>query len=152
MGALFSNRCELALQATLYISNLNEGEKATVKEISEKISIPRDFTSKVMQDLVKANLLDSKKGHSGGFFLKNGTEKTYLIDIVKAIDGTKIFEECLLGFPGCSQNEPCPVHCKWGPVREEIIELLSAQSLADLADKTEVKLNSIIESSFKGLE
>ncbi len=149
MGALFSNRCEIALQATLYISSLPKGEKVSVKEISEKISIPREFTSKVMQDLVKASILDSKKGHKGGFFLKNGSENTYLIDIVKAIDGTKIFEECLLGFIGCTQNTPCPLHCNWKHVREDIIELLSNQSLEDMADKTEVKLASIIEENVK---
>jgi Rrf2 family protein len=149
MKGLFSKRCELGLQAVLYLSSLSKEHNANVKEISEKISTPRDFTSKVLQDLSKFGIVESRQGQRGGYYLSKPMGDIYLIDIVKAIDGMDIFNTCLLGFPGCSQNAPCPVHEKWGPVRDEILDILSSQSLAELYVLTEKKLNQIIE---QGLE
>jgi DNA-binding IscR family transcriptional regulator len=63
-----------------------------------------------------------------------------LIDIVEAIDGLEIFNNCVLGFPGCSNENPCPVHDKWGKLRDEAYKMLSSETLEQLKEKTLHKL------------
>ena len=59
---MFSKACEYAIKAVIIIS-LNSGKnKLTgVKEISEEIESPEAFTAKILQNLVKQEIISSKK-------------------------------------------------------------------------------------------
>jgi len=147
MTGIFSNRCNLALQAVLYMSGLGEKKIIKAKYISEKIAIPREFTSKVLQDLAKAGIISSQKGKNGGFYIDKPHAEIFLIDIVKAIDGLELFKECLFGFPGCSHENPCPIHVQWGGIRKEIFELLSNTSILNLDKLSDKKIDQIVKDS-----
>ncbi len=64
-------------------------------------------------------------------------------NIVLAIDGMEIFHNCVLGFPGCSPDNPCPVHSKWGKLRDETYKMLNESSLEDLKEKTISKIKNL---------
>ena len=85
--------------------------------ISHQLDVPKEFVSKVLQTLTKSGIVGSRKGKSGGFYLERHPGQIRLIDIVLAIDGLEVFHKCVLGFRGCSLEEPCPVHGKWGKLR-----------------------------------
>jgi len=144
MGIIFSNKCELAIKAVLYLSILDKDNRVSVKDLSEKMGIFKEFAAKVLQELVIGGIIASKKGKNGGFYLNRDLEDIFLIDIVRAMDGNNLFENCLLGFPGCGTCESCPVHDKWGGIRAEIEEMLTTRSLAELKPKTVTKLLEMI--------
>ena len=143
MTVIFSKRCELGLQAVLYLSAQTDGKFLSAQEISEKLTQPKEFISKILQNLTTSGIVGSRKGTAGGFFLKANPRELRLIDIVRAIDGDEVFCKCVLGFPGCTVNKPCPVHNTWGKIREETFRMLSEQSLADLKEKTIAKMESM---------
>jgi len=144
MGIIFSNKCELAIKSVLYLSVLDKNNRVSVRDLSEKMGIFKEFTAKVLQQLVVAGLVSSKKGKNGGFYLARDLEDIQLIEIVKAIDGNALFEKCLLGFPGCGTCAACPVHDKWGAIRGQIEEMLSTCNLASLKPTTLKKLLEMI--------
>lgn len=143
MTVLFSKRCELGLQATLFLSTQEDKKTFNAEQISKELKIPKEFVSKILQKLCKSGIIKSKKGKDGGFFLGKQPSKIKLIDIVKAIDGVEIFNSCLLGFPGCSPSKPCPVHHKWAKIREGITKLLSTETLAEMKNATEKKIKTL---------
>jgi Rrf2 family transcriptional regulator, iron-sulfur cluster assembly transcription factor len=143
MTVIFSKKCEYGLQAVLYLSTLDSGEMASALEISKILNIPKEFVSKILQNLTFHGIVASKKGNSGGFFLKKDASEIKLIDIVKAIDGLSLFDKCVLGFPNCSPDHPCPVHNKWGRLREEAYKMLSAETLEQFRKKTIAKIKNI---------
>ncbi|HUT28292.1 MAG TPA: Rrf2 family transcriptional regulator [Sedimentisphaerales bacterium] len=55
--------------------------------ISKHYSIAQEYLTKLMQDLVKANILRSKRGPGGGFSLAKSLSKITLLDIIEAIEG-----------------------------------------------------------------
>jgi Rrf2 family transcriptional regulator, iron-sulfur cluster assembly transcription factor len=140
---IFSKKCELALQATLFLSSQNEDKAFSAGDISERLNVPKEFVSKVLQTLTFSGIIGSRKGKSGGFFLAKNPKDIRLIDIVEAIDGLEVFNKCVLGFIGCSVGEPCPVHNKWGILREQAHQMLADETLADLREQTVNKINSI---------
>lgn len=146
MAIIFSKKCELGLQAALFLSTLEPNEAANAKLISKKIKVPKEFVSKTLQSLVKHKIVKSRKGKGGGFRLGKHSSKIKLIDIVKAIDGTKLFENCVLGFPGCSDDTPCPIHNTWAKIREETYRMLSESSLEQLKPLTDTKIKTIKEN------
>jgi Rrf2 family protein len=143
MTVIFSKRCELALQATLFLATKEQGEAANASEISERLRVPKEFVSKVLQALTLSGIVGSRKGKNGGFFLGRPAEEIHLIDIVKVIDGTETFEKCVLGFLDCSPEHPCPVHYQWGALRTQAYEMLSASTLEELKSSAIEKISSI---------
>ncbi len=143
MTVIFSKKCELGLQAVLFLSAQEKGKMFNAGEISESLKVPKEFVSKVLQSLTETGIVDSRKGKSGGFFLAKDPEDISLIKIVEAIDGLSMFHNCVLGFPGCTVSKPCPVHDEWGRLRDETFNMLSTHTLADLRDKTIDKISSI---------
>ena len=140
MTVLFSKKCELALQATLFLSTKNDKEIYNALDVSKELKVPKEFVSKMLQSLTDSGIVGSKKGKHGGFYLARKPNKIKLIEIVNAIDGDKIFKNCVLGFPNCSNENPCPVHNKWGKIRDDAYNMLTEETLEELKEKTARKL------------
>lgn len=136
MSVLFSRQCEYALQAVMFLSLKADGERTSIRELTEKIQIPYHFLAKILQDLTYKGLLRSQKGPTGGFALAKSAKEITLFDIVDAIDGSGFMETCVLGFPECSGKNPCAIHEKWGAMRDELKLELVSKSIAQMAKET----------------
>ncbi|MFZ2864555.1 MAG: Rrf2 family transcriptional regulator, partial [Ignavibacteriaceae bacterium] len=141
MTVLFSKKCEYGLQAILFMAALEEDRICSAEEISNKLNIPKEFTSKILQSLTASGLIESKKGKTGGFRLAIHPSKIKLIDIVEAIDGLESFNSCVLGFSNCSPKNPCPVHKEWGELRNKAYEMLSSETIDKFKEKTLNKIS-----------
>lgn len=143
MTVIFSKKCEYGLQAVLYMAAKEPGCVCPSDEIADKLQLPKEFVSKILQSLTESGIVDSKKGKSGGFLLAKHPSKIRLIDIVTAIDGLDLFNRCVLGFPQCSPDQPCPVHDKWGELRTKAYEMLTDETLDKFKEKTLNKISKI---------
>jgi len=143
MTVIFSKKCEYGLQAVLYLAAHKEKGVIRVDDIAAKLKVPKEFVSKILQSLTASGIVSSKKGKSGGFALAKDPKRIRLIDIVAAIDGLEMFNSCVLGFPNCSQDTPCPVHDKWGELRTLAYNMLTAETLDKLKEKTIDKIETI---------
>jgi len=136
---MFSKACKYAINAMIYVATLPEGqERSGLKEISRAINSPEAFTAKILQELVKVDLLHSIKGPNGGFFLQRDTNQIFLSEIVQAIDGDIILTGCALGMEKCSEAHPCPVHHKFKAVRDHLTGMLMTTSLKDVAERVNI--------------
>ncbi|MEN8194506.1 MAG: Rrf2 family transcriptional regulator [Bacteroidota bacterium] len=143
MTVIFSKKCEIGLQAVLYLATEGKNKLFNAQQIADKVKQPKEFVSKVLQTLTKSGIVGSKKGKNGGFFLAKKAKKIRLIEIVEVIDGLDVFDNCVLGFSGCSSEEPCPVHDKWGALRDQAYNMLSEETLEELKDLSKVKISSL---------
>lgn len=132
---MFSKACEYGIKACIFIAiNSYDGKRVSPKEISKEIDSPKAFTAKILQALVKHDIINSFKGAYGGFEINNSMlEKITLAQIVVAIDGDHLFSGCGLGLEICNENHPCPVHDKFKKVREDLKFMLENTSLEELA-------------------
>jgi Rrf2 family protein len=143
MSIIFSKKCEYGIQAILFLSSLPLGTTTNAEEIAKELPIPKEFVSKILQELTPSGIIASKKGKNGGFILKRLPSELKLIDIVKAIDGDGIFSQCVLGFPNCSNETPCPVHATWSKINNETYAMLSKETIDSFLLLTKKKITSI---------
>lgn len=130
---MFSRACEYAIKIMIYIAaNEQEGKRTGLKEVTRAIGSPEAFTAKILQQLVKNELLHSYRGPTGGFVL-NDQKDIRLHDVVVAIDGTHLIDDCVLGLNECSSTNPCPVHDKFLLVKNQITDTLLATRVKDEA-------------------
>ncbi len=143
MTVIFSKKCEYGLQAVLFLAAQANDVIIPADEIANKLSIPKEFVSKILQSLTESGIIYSKKGKSGGFALAKDPKQIRLIDIVAAIDGLGLFNSCVLGFPQCSPDHPCPLHHKWGELRTNAYSMLTEETLDQLREKTLRKISAL---------
>ncbi|WP_298894481.1 Rrf2 family transcriptional regulator [uncultured Psychroserpens sp.] len=132
---MFSKACQYGIKATIFIAiNSLENRRVSPKEISKEIDSPQAFTAKILQALVKHNIINSVKGAYGGFEIdKENITSIKLSQIVSAIDGDAIYSGCGLGLKTCDESHPCPVHDKFKIVRTELKDMLENTNLEQLA-------------------
>jgi Rrf2 family protein len=131
---MFSKTCEYGIRATIFIATQSYlNNRAGIKDIAKKIDSPEAFTAKILQTLVKANIIQSTKGVGGGFEIpKKKLVEIKLAQIVSAIDGDKVFTGCGLGLSHCSESHPCPVHERFKSIRNELAFMLENTNLEEL--------------------
>ena len=132
---MFSKACEYGIKATVHIATQSlHGNRVGLRDIANKIDSPEAFTAKILQTLVRARIIDSAKGPSGGFAVnKDRMKKITLSEIVSAIDGDAIYKGCGLGLPQCSATRPCPVHYKFKVIRDDLKRMLESVTVYELS-------------------
>lgn len=138
---MLSKSCEYGLRAALYLASLDEEGYVPISTISEELDISFPFLTKIFQKLNDAGLLTSQRGPKGGVALTKTADEVTLYEIVVAIDGDDLFQECVLGLPGCGDAEPCPLHDEWAEERSRLETLFRNASLAELPDVRLVALD-----------
>ncbi|HUC83252.1 MAG TPA: Rrf2 family transcriptional regulator [Flavisolibacter sp.] len=131
---MLSVSCKYAIRSAVYLMTLSKsGVRAGIKEVAREIEANEHTTGKILQELVRAGIISSAKGPSGGFFIAADAAPVYIIDIVKLVDGVHLFFDCGLGLRKCSEVKPCPIHFTYKAAREKLYEKFSAITIADLA-------------------
>lgn len=132
---LLSKSCVYGLRATLFLASSQDRGYTSISNLSEKLDISFHFLTKILQQLTAVGLLESMKGPKGGVRLSKNGQDISLLDIVTAIDGKELFQECVLGLPGCGKEKPCPLHNMWMDTRDDIQTMLEENTLLDMAEK-----------------
>lgn len=133
---MFNKETEYALRGLVYIKlqNLRERRPGTA-EVAKEIEAPHFFTAKILQRLVRFGFLESIKGKGGGFFFDENKPDLPLIKLITATEGDRSFSGCGFGLKHCDENNPCPLHEKYAPIRESINNLVSEETVQSLAEK-----------------
>jgi Rrf2 family protein len=141
---MFNKETEYALRGLIYIKLQNiKGRRPGTAEVSRGIEAPPFFVAKILQRLVRNGFLESLKGKGGGFFFDPEKPDLPLKKLISAIEGDKSFSGCGIGLKNCDENNPCPLHDKYAPIRDSINKLVSGatvQSLAEEVHKREINL------------
>ena len=132
---MLSLTCKNAIKAVIYLaSKYDSGTNAGIKEIADYIDASDHTVGKLLQTLVKNNLINSVKGPSGGFYVTKEQLRQPVINIVYAIDGDEVFRECGLGLKKCSGKHPCPMHDQYKTARDILEKLFTKSRVIDLCE------------------
>lgn len=138
---MFSKTCEYAIRAMIFIAQKSrDGNKVGIKEIAKGIDSPEHFIAKILQDLGRRRLVHSLKGPNGGFYLDEEALICSLADIVKVVDGDRLFTGCGLGLKQCSESHPCPIHHEFKALRKGIQQMLENARLGEFTEELEKSL------------
>ncbi len=145
---ILTKTCNYAIRALLYVATRKESNFVTVREISQQLNISFHFLSKIHLILIQHHLTTSSRGAKGGVSLARPAEDITIYDIIEAIDGDAIFQNCVLGLENCSDDHPCPLHDSWSKYRLNLKKIFQEFTLADLAEKInneQVRLSNMKE-------
>lgn len=106
--------------------------RLSITVVASRSPVPRHYLAKIVNALVCAGLVTSKRGVGGGVALARPPGEITLLQIVEAIEGPEWMGECLLGMNDCMGDDACPTRVFWKRIRGEIVGELSKCTLADV--------------------
>ena len=130
---MLSYTCKTAVKAVIFLATKDEkAERTGIREIAEHIDASEHTLGKMLQTLVRQDVIKSMKGPAGGFYTSKEQRKQPLLKIVEAIDGKNIFKGCGLGLSRCSATHPCPIHNEYKEARDIMDRIFRTKTVADL--------------------
>jgi Rrf2 family protein len=124
-------KIEYAFLALKYISENSECSCLNTKVISENAEIPYDLTAKILQRLVKQNIVISQQGVKGGYALNIPTDQLNLSRIIEAVDEEVILTNCM--FDGATKND---------------CERIDSCCMRNPLNKMQSKINELFENTY----
>ncbi len=132
---IYTDSGKYAIRALTHMaSQSNQDVPMSAADVAEAEDIPPYYLAKVLQDLARADLLNSVRGRGGGFLLKRPAKNIKVLEILEAVENIKrITTECVLGLDQCNDSVPCPMHETWKHFRENFLQQITELTLEDLA-------------------
>lgn len=134
---MLSKKAQYAFRALSHLVENYDKGPVLISEISKKKKIPLKFLENILLELKKKDLLESKKGRGGGYYLKEHPSKTYIATVIRIVDGPISMLPCvsLYFYKRCKDcNEKhCGLQEIMENVRDATLKILEKRTLKDLA-------------------
>ena len=108
-----SRQTDYAARLVLHLAALDEGTQVSIAEISKLRLLPVAFVRRLVGSLVKAGILLTARGSGGGIRLGRPASEISLLDVVNAVEGGIVLNQCLDSRHLCPLSEGCPVQTAW---------------------------------------
>ncbi|HVM70221.1 MAG TPA: Rrf2 family transcriptional regulator [Anaerolineales bacterium] len=130
-----TRQADYAIRAVRYLAKQGPNQRAATSTVAQEMKIPPSFLAKIISQLSIAGLLHTSRGARGGVTLARDAKDISLLDVVEAIDGPILLNECV-GDPGnCEFADECLVHPIWVEVQESLVKRLRETKFDQLATK-----------------
>lgn len=134
---MISQTAEYALRAMVFLAMRNAA--ATGQEIAQTTKVPPGYLSKLMQQLVKAKLVNSQRGIGGGFVLSRTPAEISILDVINAVDPIVRIKACPLGISSHGFNL-CPLHKRLSDATAQVEAAFAATNLSELVEESQSPL------------
>jgi len=132
-----SNYTDYSFRVLIYLAARQEnGDLATIREISEVYSISKNHLVKVVHQLSKRGYLETSTGKNGGIRLGMPAARINLGTIVKEMETSFNLVDCHVGSKGCIIGKNCQLE---GIIQKSLQAFLGEMSQYTLEDITSNK-------------
>lgn len=104
---MLSKTAEYALRVVACLAG-DLAQSASADLLCDQTKVPRRYLHKVLQDLVRSELVRSRSGPGGGYALARVPDAITILDVVNAVAPLERIHHCPLGLP--SHKTLCPLH------------------------------------------
>jgi len=129
-----TRQADYAIRAMVYLAQLGAEHRAATSQIALDKKIPPSFLAKIVSQLSVAGLLQTSRGAHGGVSLARSPEQISLLDVVEAIDGPILLNECVGENGTCTFGDSCMIRPIWCDAQKELVERLRSTSFSLFAN------------------
>jgi Rrf2 family protein len=126
-----TRQADYAVRAVIYLAKLGADQRAATSQIAQEQQIPPSFLAKIVSQLSVAGLLQTSRGARGGVSLAKSPDRISILEVVEAIDGPILLNECVSSNGVCTFGDDCPIRPLWCDVQSELVHRLRSTSFED---------------------
>ena len=137
---MLSKKTKYGLKALSYLARRTESTPVQIASISQAENIPQKILESILLSLRKTGILSSKKGKGGGYYLLKSPSEISIAEVYRILEGPIALVPCVsLNFyekcEDCQDEKQCSVHQLMIQVRDNTLEILNNNTLADLIER-----------------
>jgi len=134
---MLSKKTKYGIKALTYLAKTNNDLPVQISEIAVNENISVKFLERILLELRKAGVLESKKGKGGGYFLAKTPADIAMTEVIRTLEGPIAMVPCVsLNFykkcDDCLDEKTCAVSKLMIQVRDKTLEVFRDTSLKDL--------------------
>jgi Rrf2 family protein len=119
-----TRQADYAIRAVRYLAKQGANQRSATSTVAKEMQIPPSFLAKIISQLSIAGLLHTSRGARGGVTLAREPKEISLLDVVEAIDGPILLNECVGDPAGCVFEGECPLHPIWADAQQQLVKSL----------------------------
>lgn len=127
-----TRQADYAVRAVLYLSRMGENQRAATSTVAQEQRIPPSFLAKIISQLSIAGLLHTSRGARGGVTLAREPKDITLLEVIEAIDGPIMLNECVGDAGICTFDKNCPLRPVWCDAQDELVKRLKGTTFNQL--------------------
>lgn len=148
--AIYGENVKVAVTAMMKLATLGHNSVASLSTLSKDESLSVSFLEQLFSKLKLHNLVKSKRGIHGGYFLNKPAQEITLFNIIEAVESSTKITRCKKGSGGCLPGgHICSTHRLWRELERVNKMVLDSISLDDLINGRAKDLSSMITISNK---
>jgi Rrf2 family protein len=136
-----ARRTDYASRIVLHLVGLGSGARVQIQEIAARRLLPAPFVRRVVAQLSAAGILQTVRGTGGGVSLARPPKEISLLDVVQAIEGGIVLNQCTSNPQICPLASTCPVQRAWVEVTSRTEDHLASITFADLLTPQEIAIS-----------
>jgi Rrf2 family protein len=129
---------EYAIMCVFYMAKHEKGKVISLNRIAKAMDIPKQFLSKIVQQLSRSGILESLQGPKGGCRLLVAPEKLSILDVVEAIMGKILLNDCIQSSSTCGRKVRCAVHLVWSKAENQLRQTLREATFDKLVKEEKI--------------
>jgi len=134
---LLTKETDYAIRAVMYVAR-RDGFVSS-RDIAGQEEIPLHFLRRILQNLVRVGIIESKEGVSGGVRLTSRPDAIRVADLVRIFQGRIQLSECMFRRKICSNRRTCVLRKRIQTIEEMVTEEFENMTIADLLQDVEVQ-------------
>jgi Rrf2 family protein len=129
-----TRQADYAVRAVMHLARLGPGVRASTAQIAAEQKIPPTFLAKIVSQLSSAGILRATRGARGGVTLARPAGEISMLEIVEAIDGPVLLNECVRNPSACPLGEQCVVQSIWCEAQAGLVSRLAQTNFGRLIE------------------
>lgn len=118
----------------------------SASELAQQKYVDRGYLTQILNTLIQADIVASKKGPSGGYYLNREPESITLGEIIRSLEGPTVISPCTQPrHSDCEIIPECSTQDVLSVVAEKIDTFLDHITLADLQEQYNRDNNKVSE-------
>ena len=122
-----------------------EDHLLSVRTAAEEVDVPYSFARSIQHGLVQAGIVESLRGVHGGMRLKVDPAEVTIRQIVEAVQGPLVMNDCTAEDVVCPRSSGCCYHPIWVGAQALMHDYLDSVTLDDVVNRRQ---NPAVDAKF----
>ena len=140
---------EYGLRIMVRITRCTDEKGLSIRQLSEAEGLSTNYVAKLTRVLRMKGLINSTRGHMGGYILAKPAATMTINDTLKALGGSFFDKKFCDRHTGmltlCTNSVDCSIRSLWSMMQATLDKLLDKVTLADMV-KTEKDVSSVLQN------
>lgn len=123
----YTKATNYALHIMAYLIKQEGKENLSLIPLANHMNIPSTYLSKILTQLVKADLVQSTPGVNGGYSLRKSKSEISFYDVIQAIEGSGALFTCEMG-----ENNTCKIENVMREAEDKMVKHLKEKLIFDI--------------------